>query len=315
MADAVAVFTPGQRLLDTEGTPFASCEVNFYEAGTTTPKLVYADAELTTELGTTVYTDSAGYPVTSSGSSTKTLVYTDTSAYKITITSGGVTIAEHDNVKGAVISSTGSGESFLTQDAADVRYMRNPNALASTTSLTSGDKIGYFNAAAAGNRYIDWDDLSADLLGEWRTAGYIFSAGARILFQQTTPPTGWTKETGASYNDAISAFTTGTVSTGGSVAVSTLFASQTLTGTVGNDTPSTSKTAAHTHSVTAANGGTPVAFGGSGDNLNMDSGSNAVGTSFTATSTGSGTAHNHSLTMNAFNMAVKTVGTVIGQKS
>ena len=315
MADAVAVFTPGQRLVDTQGVPFASCEVNFFEAGTTTPKLVYADADLTTELGTTVYTDSAGYPVTASGSTTKTLVYTNTDSYKIQIVANAVTIAEHDNVKGAVVASGTPGGSFLTQDAADVRYVRNPNALASVSTLTSGDKIPVFIASAAGNRQIDWTALTADLLGEWRTAGYIFSAGARILFQQTTPPTGWTKESNSAYNDAILAFTTGSVSTSGAVALSSLFASQTFTGTVGNDTPSISKTASHTHSVTAANGGTPVAFGGSGNNLNMDSGSNAVGTSFTAASAGSGTAHNHSLTMDAFNMSVKRVGTVIGQKS
>ena len=314
MADAVAVFTPGQRLVDTEGTPFSSCEVNFYEAGTTTPKLVYADAELTTELGTTVYTDAAGYPVTGSGSTTKTLVYTNTNSYKIQIVADAGTIAEHDNVKGAVVASGTPGGSFLTQDAADVRYVRNPNALSTVTTLTTGDKIPVFIASAAGNRAIDWDNLTADMLGEWRTAGYIFSAGARILFQQTTPPTGWTKETGASYNDAILAFTTGTVSTGGSVAVSTLFASQTLTGTVGNDTPSISKTAAHTHPVTAASG-TTIAYDTPSDNLNFDSGSSAGAATLTATSTGSGTAHNHSLTMNAFNMAVKTVGTVIGQKS
>ena len=314
MADAVAVFTPGQRLIDTSGVPFASCEVTFCEAGTTTPKLVYADADLTVSLGSTIYTDSAGYPVTSSGSTIKTLVYTDTSAYKITITSDAITIAEHDNVKGAVVASGTSGGSYLTQDAADVRYVRNPNALAAVTTLTTGDKIPAFIASVAANRHINWENLTADLLGEWRTAGYIFSAGARVLFQQTTPPTGWTKETGASYNDAILAFTTGTVSTGGSVAVSTLFASQTLTGTVGNDTPSISKTAAHTHPVTAASG-TTIAYDTPSDNLNFDSGSSAGAATLTATSTGSGTAHNHSLTMNAFNMAVKTVGSVIGQKS
>ena len=121
MADAVAVFTPGQRLIDTSGVPFSSCEVTFCEAGTTTPKLVYADADLTVSLGSTIYTDSAGYPVTAYGSSTKTLVYTDTSAYKITISSNSITIAEHDNVKGAVVASGTSGGSFLTQDAADVR--------------------------------------------------------------------------------------------------------------------------------------------------------------------------------------------------
>ncbi len=311
MADAVAVFTPGQRLIDTSGVPFASCEVTFCEAGTTTPKLVYADADLTVSLGSTIYTDSAGYPVTAYGSSTKTLVYTDTSAYKITISSNSITIAEHDNVKGAVVASGTSGGSFLTQDAADVRYVRNPNALSAVTTLTTGDKLPAFIASAAGNRHINWENLTADLLGEWRTAGYIFSAGARVLFQQTTPPTGWTKETGASYNDAILAFTTGTVSTGGSVAVSTLFASQTLTGTVGNDTPSISKTAAHTHPLTSAyttttSGSGYPGYTGSGD---------AATTVSVTSSTGSTTAHNHSLTMNAFNMAVKTVGTVIGQKS
>lgn len=311
MADAVAVFTPGQRLIDTSGVPFASCEVRFYEAGTTTPKLVYADADLTTSLGSTVYTDSAGYPVTSSGSTTKTLVYTDTNAYKVSIVSAAITIAEHDNVKGAVVASGTTGESFLTQDAADVRYVRNPNALSTVTTLTTGDKIPVFIASAAGNRAIDWVNLTADMLGEWRTAGHIFSAGARILFQQTTPPTGWTKETASSYNDAILEFTTGTVSTSGSVALSTLFASQTLTGTVGSDTPSISKTAAHFHQ-----NNIPTKID-EGLDTGVASGGGGAGNTYTTytENAGSGTAHNHSLTMNAFNMSVKRVGTVIGQKS
>ena len=311
MADAVAVFTPGQRLTDTSGVPFASCEVTFYEAGTTTPKPVYADADLTVSLGSTIYTESAGYPVTSSGSTVKTLVYTDTNAYKIVITSDGLTIAEHDNVKGAVVASGTAGGSYLTQDAADVRYVRNPNALSAVTTLTTGDKIPAFIASVAGNRQIDWANLTADLLGEWRTAGYIFSAGARILFQQTTPPTGWTKETSSTYNDAILAFTTGTVATSGSVAVSTLFASQTLTGTVGNDTPSISKMASHNHSTDIANKedeslATGIAGGG---------GATPTTLTFFSDTKGSSTAHNHSLTMDAFNMSVKRVGTVIGQKS
>ncbi|MBK8467839.1 MAG: hypothetical protein IPL32_18665 [Chloracidobacterium sp.] len=311
MANATAVFSPGQRLVDETGTPYSGCAIYFFEAGTTTEKIVYADSELTTQLGATVYTDSAGYPVTSSGSSTKTLVYTNTDAYKITITSNAVTIAEHDNVKGAVISTTGSGESFLTQDAADVRYMRNPNALASTTSLTSGDKIGYFNAAAAGNRYIDWDDLTADLLGEWRTAGYIFSAGARVVFQ-SAPPTGWTLETASAYNNVGLRFTTGTPGTGGSVAFDTLFTSQTLTGTIGSDTPSISKTAAHDHDVPMRqDDGTFDAGAGYGTARDATTAGNPA----TTTSVGSGTSHNHSLTMNAFNCALKYASVNIGQKA
>ena len=308
MADAVAVFTPGQRLIDTSGVPFASCEVRFYEAGTTTPKLVYADADLTTSLGSTVYTDSAGYPVTSSGSTTKTLVYTDTNAYKVSIVSAAITIAEHDNVKGAVVASGTSGESFLTQDAADVRYVRNPNALSAVTTLTTGDKLPAFIASAAGNRHINWENLTADMLGEWRTAGYIFSAGARVLFQ-AAPPTGWTLESGASYNNAALRFTTGTPGTGGSVAFDTIFASQTFTGTVGNDTPSISKTAAHNHS-----------RGYEVDDGTADSGpyarrADTTNGSVDSSTVGSSTSHNHPLTMNAFNMAVKYASVNIGMKS
>jgi hypothetical protein len=107
MTDSVAVFTPGQRLTNsTTGAPLSGAVVRFYTAGTTTPKTVYADQDLTTALGTSVTTDSLGYP-TSDGS-TKSLVYTDTSAYKARIeTSAGVLIVEHDNVKGAVEAGTG----------------------------------------------------------------------------------------------------------------------------------------------------------------------------------------------------------------
>lgn len=213
---------------------------------------------------------------------------------------------------------TGLGDATAAADAlnrqsGDARYLRNPSSGISTlTGLDAADTLSVYDDSANADKAIAWSDLSADLLGEWRTAGYIFSAGARVLFQQTTPPTGWTKETGASYNDAILAFTTGTVSTGGSVAASTLFASQTLTGTIGNDTPSISKTAAHTHPLTSSAYTTTTS--GSGYPGYNGSGDSATTVSATS-STGSTTAHNHSLTMNAFNMAVKTVGSVIGQKS
>jgi len=51
----------------------------------------------------------------------------------------------------------------------------------------------------------------------------IFPAGTRIVFQQTAAPTGWTKDTTATYNDAALRFTTGTVGTGGADAFNTLF--------------------------------------------------------------------------------------------
>jgi hypothetical protein len=57
-----------------------------------------------------------------------------------------------------------------------------------------------------------------------------FPSGTKMLFQQTAAPTGWTKDT--THNDKALRITSGTVSTGGSVAFETAFASQTPAGSV-----------------------------------------------------------------------------------
>lgn len=114
MVDSVAVFPAGYRLTDsTNGSALSGAVIRFYDAGTTNPKIVYADADLTVELGTSVTTDSLGYP-TSNGT-TKTQIYVGTASYKIRIeTSTGVEIVTHDNVKGAVVSDDGSSSAAVT---------------------------------------------------------------------------------------------------------------------------------------------------------------------------------------------------------
>lgn len=319
MANATAVFTPGQRISDITSYASSGAYAEFYEAGSTTPKQVFADAELTVSLGPTIYTDSVGYPVTSFGGTTKTLVYTDDASYKITIkTSAGVTIAEHDNCKGAVVASAAPGGSFLTQDAGDVRYTRNANALAAITNLAAGDTIPHWSAANAGNRGITWADFQADLLSEWRTAGHVFSAGARLVFQGA-PPTGWTLESGAAYNDAALKFTTGTPGTGGTAAFSTTFASRTPTGTVGGGSLTTAQLAAHTHTDTKKYFLALVGSGPSTAEVLVDGTSPSVtgdqNSPTTSSSAGSGTTHTHSFTGNAMDFAVKFASVNIGQKA
>lgn len=61
--------------------------------------------------------------------------------------------------------------------------------------------------------------------------------GTAKLFQQTTPPTGWTKFTG--FDDYALRLTTGTISTGGSTAFTSVFANRTIT---------TANLPSHTHS-------------------------------------------------------------------
>lgn len=102
MTDSVAVFPPGYRLTDSlTGAAMSGATVEFYDAGTTTPKTVYSDADLLTSVGTSITTDGLGYP-TSDGT-TKSLLYVGTSSYKVVIkNSAGTTVASHDNIKGAV---------------------------------------------------------------------------------------------------------------------------------------------------------------------------------------------------------------------
>lgn len=308
MADVIAIFTAGQRLVDETGTPYSGASVEFYDANTTTPKTVYSDVSLLVSLGTVVYTDSAGYPVTANGGTTKTQVYTGVGLYGIVIkNSAGTTIASHTECAGAVVSGTTSGSTGITQAAADVRYTRNANALSAITTIEDTDIFPLWQISGSANVGSTFANLKTELTTDFRADGRMDPVGTRMAFQQTTPPTGWTKETGATYNDAVTKFTTGTVAVSGSVAFSTLFASQTLTGTVGSDTPSIAKTAAHDHTYTRTTSTTGSFNSGPDGGLSTSTQNTS--------SVGSGTAHNHSLTMNALNMAVKYVEQSIGQKS
>ena len=79
-------------------------------------------------------------------------------------------------------------------------------------------------------------------------------AGTVMLFAQTAAPTGWTKNTSTGDNTALR-LVTGTASTGGSVAFTTAFASQTPSGSVsvsgsaGNTTLTTPQIPSHRHPI------------------------------------------------------------------
>jgi hypothetical protein len=71
--------------------------------------------------------------------------------------------------------------------------------------------------------------------------GTVIPAGTVMLFAQTAAPTGFTKNTTTGDNSALRV-TTGTASTGGSVAFTTAFASQTPTGSVATTNTATTAT-------------------------------------------------------------------------
>jgi len=100
---SLPILQPGARITDANGNPLSGAKLKFYSAGTTTPLSVYSDADGLTTLGSTVYTDDGGYPVISSGSSTKTLVYSTAEELKVVITDADdTTVATHDNVTSSI---------------------------------------------------------------------------------------------------------------------------------------------------------------------------------------------------------------------
>ena len=132
--------------------------------------------------------------------------------------------------------------------------------------------------------------------------------GTRMLFQQTAAPTGWTKDT--THNDKALRVVSGTVSSGGSVAFSTLFGRT----AVDDHTLLTAEIPAHAHANTLNDSGhdhdmpyrgssaftatTPGALTSvwTGDGTGSTSPA-TTGMTITNVDAGGGGAHNHGLDM------------------
>lgn len=120
-----------------------------------------------------------------------------------------------------------------------------------------------------------------------------FDTGTRLGFQQTSAPTGWTKDTTAGLNDSIMRIVTGSASSGGSTGFSAA--------AIGATTLSTAQIPSHAH--TAKSQGTLNITGGSGFGNNISSQSAATSVA------GGGGSHDHSFP------AIKYYDFIIAQKS
>jgi hypothetical protein len=149
-----------------------------------------------------------------------------------------------------------------------------------------------------------------------------FASGTVMLFAQTSAPTGWTK--GSTHNDKALRVVTGTASSGGSVAFTTAFASQTPAGTVGDTALTEAQLASHKHFAYAdveGGGSTVTASNQAGvfRQVSADSdytirGSATAATLGLSSATGSGATHTHTFTGNAINLAVNYVDVILATK-
>lgn len=125
-----------------------------------------------------------------------------------------------------------------------------------------------------------------------------FPSGTKMLFQQSTAPVGWVKQT--THNDKALRVVSGSAGSGGATAFTTVFGAGKITG----DTVLTiAQMPSHSHTILAR---TSVAGGGAVPAFNTTTDSQNVTTS----SNGSGSAHNHSLSLD-----LQFVDLIIAMKS
>jgi len=220
---------------------------------------------------------------------------------------------------------------IIANENSNVRLFHDSSEKLATTS-TGIDVTGTVNATA----------FTGDGSGLTGVGGGVES-GTVMLFVQTSAPTGWTKST--THNNKALRIVNGTVGTGGSVAFTTAFASQgvsgsvsnttatgsisntTAGGSVGNTTLSTSQIPAHSHNITGYkdwnNGGinaaqwTTAGYYGNYGGTSNTGGGGSHNHSFSGSSHGhtfTGTSHGHTFTGTAINLAVQYVDVIIATK-
>ena len=131
-----------------------------------------------------------------------------------------------------------------------------------------------------------------------------FASGTAMLFVQTSAPTGWTKST--THDNKALRVVSGAASSGGSVAFTTAFALQSVAGTVGNTTLTTSQIPSHYHTTISET----FNVSGGGATVISNIGNLGSRTGFTQNEGGGGS-HTHTFTGTAINLAVQYVDVII----
>jgi hypothetical protein len=304
-----------------------SSKLYFYDVGTESTRTVYQDSDLETAHAQPVVANSAGRFAP---------IYLPVGDYKVVHKdSAGSTIWTADNVPGKaaaaddvisalpdtpVLSKT-SDYTVLAADMGAIIYADPTGAAIAITlisAVTAGDgaHITVKHAGTANNVTIATvsaqtiDGVTSWVLKErysfitlvsnganWLMKDHAYGNAVLSLFQQTAAPSGWTKAT--SHNDKALRVVSGSASSGGSTAFSSIFAARTIltanlpahshTGTTGN------QNASHTHSYgeqTDSGSGSfngLVSSGGSGTAASGTESANHQHV-FTTDNTGSGTA-------------------------
>lgn len=275
---------PKAQFFAANGEPLVGGKVYTYAAGTTTPLATYTSAS-----GVTANPN----PIILDGRGECNLWFSPSVTYKIKLTDDtGVEIYTVDNIAGGGYVDGGTiVNSSIVNSAIS-------NAAISNAAI-SGGSINNTIIGATTPTTAAFTTFS----GAWAS----LPAGTRMLFVQTAAPTGWTKVT-TDDNKALRVVS-GTAGTGGTVAFTTAFSAQAITGTTDPTALNETQIPAHTHTYTAAGAVIGVQ---SGVSYNvMWSPTSGIAT----TSTGGGLGHTHTFSAGSINLAVQYVDAIIAVKN
>lgn len=200
---------------------------------------------------------------------------------------------------GAVNSSTILNTTIKTEDI--------ENNAVTSDKLQSG---GNDNDRAVTTNHIRDNAVTAAKIAP----GVTFTSGTLMLFQQTTAPTGWIKQT--THNNKALRVVSGSASSGGSTTFTSVFTSRTPAGTVANHTLTTAQIPAHSHQVSSfssylTDNNTPE----SGQWVDWGNNPNAIGGALFSFDAGGGEAHSHGFTGTEMDFAVQYVDLIIASKN
>lgn len=298
---------------------FTDASTDRVGVGTNTPTAkftVEGDQHVRTGYGVALY-DSTNANYWSTYNSTGTYVLSNGSPRMKVNSSGEVGIAG-DPVTGAKLAIAGDthvrgGAGLAYYDSTNTGYWSNYNSSGNLIFSNGTERlrvaaageigIGGANYGTAGQVLTSGGSGAAPTWQTPSAGGTTIPAGTVMLFAQTAAPTGFTKVT--THDNKALRVVSGTASSGGSVAFTTAFASQTPAGTVGATTLTTTQMPSHNHTATGSQG----AGGGSG------CGSSAIPMTVTTSNTGGGGSHTHSFTGTAINLAVQYVDVILATKN